>query len=233
MTAGSGLFSTARGVKPHLVSGKTGVAGEVDDLRKDLSAALAPLANIVVEEFVNPIVGGAATLRIATATVTAAVTLAPAALTAATLTNMELAPRQLVFTTAGTTAAHAPATVTIKGTDARNKVLEETLALAQTATTATSVNFFKTITSLEFPPGDGTGATVAIGTGAKIGLSQVPKVRSAATVIIKELEDGVAAAVAGTLEAPGVAIGPYGAYTPDSTLDGALDFVLFYEATGA
>ena len=54
MTAGSGLFTNARPEKPHLVEGKGGLAGEVDDLRRDIASDLSGLAAISVEEFTDP-----------------------------------------------------------------------------------------------------------------------------------------------------------------------------------
>ena len=51
MGNGSGLFGSHRAAKPHLIKGKGGVAGEVDDLRNDVSSAVSPLAAWTVDEF--------------------------------------------------------------------------------------------------------------------------------------------------------------------------------------
>src|SRR5262249_29221446 len=71
---------------------------------------------------------------------------------------------RLVFTTAGVTPANAPATVTITGIGPDGQAASETLSLAQTAATATSVGRYKgTGLSLSYPAADGTAATIAIG----------------------------------------------------------------------
>jgi hypothetical protein len=232
MSAGSGLFNEAA-TQSRFIAGKGGVAGEVDDLRKDVAKNLVPLASPTVREFINPILGAATSLRIATATVQAVSVVGTAALTGATLTNMADNPRQLVFTTAGGTAAHAPATVTVKGKDARGKSITETLALAQTAASVTTANFFSELDedeAITYPAADGTGATVAIGIGAKLGLTYKPKSRSGGVVLIfGEAEDGSAPSAEGVVTPAGVADLPYGSYTPASALNGALDFIIAYE----
>lgn len=230
MTAGSGLFSTSRGVNPSkTAAGKGGLPGEVGDLRRDIGEAMAPLFAATPREFINPILGTATALLIATATVAAEVEVLPAALTTATLTNMADNPRQLLFTTAGTTPADAPATATVKGKDPRGKFVTEVVTLAQTAAAVLTKNFFSEVESITYAAADGTGATVAIGIGAKLGLSYVPKTRSGAVPVVLELEDGAAAATAGVLVAPTTDNLPYGAYTPNSALNGALDFFVVYE----
>jgi hypothetical protein len=230
MTAGSGLFANERGINPSkTVAGKGGLPGEVGDLRRDIAKTLGGLAASGIQEFVDPILGAATSLLIATATVAAAVTLLPADLTTATLTNMADNPRQVVFTTAGGTPADAPATATVKGKDPRGLPLTETIALAQTAAAVTTNNFFSEIESISYPAADGTGATVAIGIGAKLGLAYSPKTFTASgQVILAELEDNAPAGVAGTFVSAGATDLPYGSYTPNSALNGALDFVVCY-----
>ncbi len=169
MSLGSGLFNAARAAFAHLVKPGAGLSGEVYDLRKDLNNAFTPLAAIAVEEFTNP-AGSAAlsatSILAATATVAAPVTVLAAGMVAAGLAQLAIWPRQLVFTTGGGTAADAPATVTITGTDPFGAPQTETLNLAQTATTATSTKFWSAITKVDYPAADGTGATVSIGAGA-------------------------------------------------------------------
>jgi hypothetical protein len=104
----------------------------------------------------------AAGLKVATATVTSVVVLTAADLLAAGKTALLANPRKLLFTTAGGTAADAPATVAIVGTR-YGAALSETLALGQTAIAVSSVNTYDVITSLTYTVGDGTGATIAIG----------------------------------------------------------------------
>jgi|SRR6478609_460643 len=171
MTVGSGLASKIRALKPHLTAGQGGVAGEVNDLRNDVAAALLPLAAIAGEEFTN-LVGtaapGAAVLLVATATVAAPVTILPAGLLAAGLAMLSAWPRQLTFTTAGGTAADVPANVVINGLNEYGVATSETLNLSQTAAAVTSVNYFSAITSIVYPAADGTGGTVSIGIAAAV-----------------------------------------------------------------
>lgn len=169
MAAGSGIFSKMKEKYDHLVKPGSGLDGEIFDLRKDIARELGVMAGWVVEEFTNlPGVAtpGAAVLKAATATVASIVTLGPADLLDAGEAMLLKHPRQLTFTTAGVTAADAPATVTITGTDMNGTVQSETLALAQTAAAVTSVKAYRTITSIVYPAADGTGATIAIGIGA-------------------------------------------------------------------
>ena len=109
------------------------------------------------------VVAAGAGLQGATATVAAPVTLAGASLLAAGVAALLANPRRLTFATAGATASDAPANVVITGTDYAGATITETLLLAQTAASATSVKAYATITTLVYPAADGTGATVAVG----------------------------------------------------------------------
>lgn len=167
----------------------------------------------------------AATVKAATATVAAAVTVPGTALNQGVFS---LSPRRLVFTTAGTTAADAPANVVINGRDANGNIQTETLVLAQTATTATSVKYYAHIDSLAYPAADGTGATIAVTFGTDIGLSRKAIARSGATpLLFKEFMDG-SAPTAGALIAASTAI-PNGAYTPNTLGNDVHDYAIYYE----
>jgi hypothetical protein len=234
--SGSGLFSNERATNPSsFEAGKSGMAGELGDLRRDIQRTLAPLAAIAVEEFTNALAAAANNVMAATASVATARTLLPAAtpaagsLTQATVTNLANAPRQLVFTTAGTTPANQPASATIYGKDERGKAQVETVALAQTAAAATSTKFFSDVEKIELPAGEGAAATLAIGLGAKIGLSQKIRARAGLAAVIREIAGG-AVVTTGTIGLASVATnGTYGSYTPFAALDGAVDFALYYE----
>lgn len=168
MTTGSGLFSNGNPLKPHLLQGG-GLAAEVNDVRHDLKKAFRGVAAIAVDEWDNlPGLNapGAAVLLAATATVVAPVALLPGNLLAPGLAMLASWPRNLTFTTGGGTPANAPANVVITGSDMYGNALSETLALAQTAAAATSVNAYSAITSLSYPAADGTAATVSIGIAA-------------------------------------------------------------------
>lgn len=199
---------------------------------KALALIFAPLSATAVLDVVDAAAAGAATLKAATATTVAAQTWLPADLIGAGITALASCPRQLQFTTAGVTPADAPATCIVKGWTLAGYV-EETIALAQTATTANSVNYFARIDRIEFAVGDGTGATIALGFTANLGLPAKLKGRGAAGAVLRikqELVDG-AAPVAGALIAAATAK-PYGAYTPNAgtaAANGARDFLLEFE----
>jgi hypothetical protein len=105
----------------------------------------------------------AAGLKAATATVEAEVVLTDEDLLSAGLALLATYPRRLTFTTAGSTAADAPASVLIEGFDYLDAAQSETLNLAQTAAMVTSVKAYKGPLTLTYPAADGTDATVAIG----------------------------------------------------------------------
>ncbi len=173
-------------------------------------------------EFTNCADASATGLRAATATVT---TTSTAVLLAGGITELNKAPRQIVITTAGSTPADAPATATITGTDAQGNVQTEVVNVAQTATTATSTKFYSGAgLSIAFSVGQGTGATMAIGWGAKLGLLFEPKVRGGAPMILREWSGG-SVVTNGTFVVPATDA-PFGSYTPNASLDGSTDFVL-------
>lgn len=216
--SGSGLFSAAKARLPSMVKlGQGGLAGEIADLREDVRNTLAPLACLVVDEFTNAAASTASNVMAATASQVAARTLLPGAAAQGVLTNTILAslasaPRQLTFTTAGATPAHQPAFATIHGKDERGRPQVEKVDLRQTAGAFTSTLFFSDVDKIELAGGEGTGATLAIGLGTKIGLSRKLVKRAGRAAVLQEVSggsvvtngtfataaDGTAASVTGT-----------------------------------
>lgn len=92
---------------------------------------------------------------------------------AAGLALLEENPRPIAFTVRGTNTAHAPATAVVTGTDADDAALVETVTLPQIASSVCTVGAFKTLTSVAYAAGDGTGATIAIGLGLIPGVRDV------------------------------------------------------------
>jgi hypothetical protein len=191
MSSGSGLLSSSRAQHPHLVDKPGGISGEVWDLRRDVQKALTSLAAIAVEEWTN-VVGaaapGAAALLDAAASVAAPVTVLKAAMKAAGLAQLALCPRPLTITTAGSTAADAPATALITGKNAAGAVQTETLTVAQTATIATTTKIWSDITSVVYPAADGTGATMSIGIGSAQLKAATATVASVVTLTAADLQ---------------------------------------------
>jgi|HigsolmetaAR201D_1030396.scaffolds.fasta_scaffold26948_1 hypothetical protein len=221
-SVGSGLMSKQRAQKPHLLRGSGGVAGEVADLRHDVNDELEPMAAIAVVEFTNPAAAGAELLKAATATVAAPVVLTKADLLSGGLTTLANEPRNLTFTTGGSTPSDAPATATITGKGPNGVPQTETVTLAQTATVATGTKLWTDIEKIEYPPADGTDATVSIGIGSAMYLPKKPKERAGLAVIIREVAAG-AAVTTGTLNAA------ESSYTPATAPNGTNDYAVYYE----
>lgn len=179
------------------------------------------------QEWTNPVAASANGLKTATATVATTSTVLAAALETAGKAALAAYPRNVTFTTAGGTAADAPATATITGTDIDDSALTETVNLAQTATIASGVKAFKTITSIEFAAGDGTDATIAIGFGSVFGLAKKAKVRAGHVAVVQEIANG-AVATNGTFVIPATGA-PYGTYAPNSAPDGSKDYAILFE----
>ncbi len=83
-------------------------------------------------------------------------------------------PRNVTATAGGTAADVKAISVIVAGTDVNDQAITETLPAFTVNTTGivTGSKAFKTITSITIPAHDGTGATTAVGTGAKLGLSR-------------------------------------------------------------
>lgn len=222
MSTGSGLFSSKGPVQARFIEGKGGVPGEVADLRQDVKTTFAAMAALCVEEFTNALATAANNMMAATASVSgAAVRLLPAVtpavgkLTQATVTNLAAASRQILLTTAGATPAHQPSTATLVGKDERGKPQTEVVPLKQEAGAFLSTLFFSDLEYIDLAAdGTGTGATLAIGLGGKIGLSHKVVARAGRNAVIQEVaggsvvtngvvlraDEGVAATVTGTVD---------------------------------
>jgi hypothetical protein len=81
-------------------------------------------------------------------------------------------PRNITATAGGTAADIAAIQVTVNGTDGDGVAITEDLPAFTENTAGTVVGSlaFASVTSIVIPAHDGTGATTAIGTGAKLGL---------------------------------------------------------------
>lgn len=129
------------------------------------------------------------------------------------------------------TVTHASAVVamsgTITGTRLGKTVTEAwSVTAGGTSKTFTGAVAFDTVTSItEVVAADASTNTIIAGDGKKLGLD----FRCSAPEIIEELEDGAAPA-AGTLVVASTSANAdsRGTYTPNSTLNGALDFDIWY-----
>ena len=212
---GSGLWGTESPTHAHLIVGPGGLAKEVRDVRLDLAATLSPLLAVTVEEFDGASPALPTAILLVTATSLAAVSYSYAALTGAIGDGAIVPPRNIEVVTAGTTPAHAPASVTITGLDAHGRPLTETITgTSGGAGTYVGVKCFAKVTNVSAPAGTGVDATFSVGTGAVIGLSQTPLLRTgqALPLVRRELVDG-AVVTTGALTLPATNP-PFGAYTP-------------------
>lgn len=183
-----------------------------------------------VDEFTDAPAAATAGLKAATATTVAIQTWLTADLIGAGLTELAARPRSVTFTTAGATAADAPANAVVTGTDINGDALTETVTLSQVAGTAESVKAFKTITSVVFAAGDGAGATIAMGYGNKFGLSRKAKTRAGAVMRGTEISAG-SVVTNGTLVVAETSA-PNGTYTPNTAPNGSNDYAIAYETEG-
>lgn len=216
IVVGSGIWSKQKAEIPHLNT------GEVADLRQDLAKVLAGLAAVAVVEYTNPVAADAAGLKAATTTSVAIQSYTAADLLSAGKAALLADGRNVTFTTAGGTPADAPANVVVNGTDMDGKAQTETIAVAQTATIATGVKIFKTITSVVYEAGQGTGATVSIGFGALLGLPLPIKSRAGLAGIWREI-------AAGAVVTNGVVVAANRSYAPNAAPNGTNDYALYYE----
>lgn len=89
------------------------------------------------------------------------------------ITNPDV-PRCVTATAGGTAADVKAIQVIVAGTNAEGAAITETLPAftVNTTGTVTGSKAFKTVTSITIPAHDGTGATTAIGVGAKLGIGE-------------------------------------------------------------
>lgn len=225
MSTGSGLFSDKRAHKPHLVEGKGGVAGEVEDVRKDVQVTLEPMAALTVEEFTNPALADVDGLEAATPC-----TVAPRTVTsflAPGQAALAAYPRTITFTTSGTTPADAPANAVVTTKDANGDTQTETVLVPQTASTTSSVKCAGELVSVAYAAADGTDASVSIGFGPVLGLGKKAKSRAGAVNVVNEIEAGAKVTTGTFVDA--VTSPPNGSYAPATAPDGSNDYALVYE----
>ena len=197
MSVGSGLFSDQRGVAPYKTqAGKSGLAGEIGDLRQDIERELAPLAAIAVQEFTAPLAASATNMMAATASQVTEDVLLPAAsaatgaLTQATINNLATGgARQLEFTVGGVTPAQRAPTATIYGTGLDGRSKQQVIPLPDVAADVFS-GFFTDVDKIVLAPGAGTGATVSVGLGTALGLNQKIVSRAGRVAVLQEVANG-------------------------------------------
>lgn len=113
-------------------------------------------------------------------------------------------PRNITATAGGTAGDIKAIQVTVAGTDIEGNPITETLPAFTVDTPGTVVGSkaFATVTSITIPAHDGTGATTAIGTGAKLGLP----VRLSRNTVLAAFLNGAREGTAPTVAFSGTAV---------------------------
>lgn len=147
------------------------------------------------------------------------------------LTNPDV-PRNLQITTGGTTADIAAGSVIITGTNIEGKVIQEPFAMADNLAGSVVGNLaFKTVTSVVFPAADGTGATISVGWGSKLGLNhRLAPGKSTVVVVQDNAIDGATPVVQATPAASTVHshILEQNTVTPATSPDGSTFLAILY-----
>lgn len=141
------------------------------------------------------------------------------------ITNPDV-PRCLTATAGGTAGDVKAISVVVVGTNIHDQVITETLPAftVDTTGTVTGVKAFKTVTSITIPAHDGTGATTAVGTGAKLGLD-APLSRD---TVVRATFNGVRESTHPTVVVDSDEV-EKNVVTLSTTLDGSAVIVDFYE----
>lgn len=113
------------------------------------------------------------------------------------ITNPDV-PRNITATAGGTAGDIKAIQVIVAGTNAEDVAITETLPAftVDTAGTVTGSKAFKTVTSITIPAHDGTGATTAIGVGAKVGLLRRLSRNTVIAAFLNGTKEGTAPTVA-------------------------------------
>ena len=212
------LFQAARAIRAHLMS--TDLGKEIADLRSDVKGTLA--ARLVGVEFSAPEPATTNAIKTAIASSVTPASYSGAALNGAVGGAKLSTPRKPTVTTAGGTAADAPATATFTGLDENGAVQTETVNVSQTAATVTATKFFSKITQIDLAAADGTGATLAFGFSKELRLPAVPVSRAGLAAPIQEIANG-AVVTSGALSVANRS------YTPSAAPDGTINFYVAYE----
>lgn len=230
--SGSGLFSNESPLKPHLIQGASGIAGEVGDLRRDVGETIAPLASFTVEEFTDPAASDDDAILEAKDTLSAtAHTYAADDLDGAVGAGVMDPPRNIIVTTAGNDTNFVNAShVTIHGKDVNGADLTEAIQILTAGSPGvfTGVKAFARVTGVVVDAqGTHTDGTIKVGFGDTIGLGKKIKVRAGLASLLVEIAGGVK--VTDGVVADATASPPNGSYTPDDAPDDSLDYAIYYE----
>jgi hypothetical protein len=132
-------------------------------------------------------------------------------------------PRNIIITPGGTTADVPAGDIVVSGTNRYDEAITETFTLTANQTAVdVGIQAFKTVTSVVFPIQDGAAATYDVGTGSKIGLTRAYRTRSK---VVASWLGNTEESASGTLVVDVDEV-EKNTYTPNGTMDGALDLAV-------
>lgn len=188
--SGSGLFSDQSPLKPHLLRGAGGLAGEVADLRRDVLEAMGPMSAFTVEEFTNLAAADADGIKTSIASAIADVTYSGVALNGVVGAGTMSPPRNITITTSSHANIDA-VDVLVTGTDVNGAIMTEEITLTNGGgATNEGVKAFASVTSILVPAQSGTGGALTFGFGGIVGLAKKLAVRAGASALLREIVDG-------------------------------------------
>lgn len=230
----SKTFGLQAAKKPHLVLGKGGVAGEVDDLRNDVEAGFTKMESegglLRTVEWTDPPAADTDFFVVDRASAAAEDTIDSGESEWQTVAELD-PPRNVTITT--TTHADIDAVdvvVTGQVRDENGDLIAQTDTITLTdggGTTDAGTKAFSTISSVVIPAQSGTGGVIDVGFGAIIGLPIAMKSRAGLLAPIREVAAG--AVVTNGTFTTAAAKAPHGTYTPNTAPDGSNDYALTYE----
>lgn len=134
-------------------------------------------------------------------------------------------PKNILLTPTGTTNNVAAGTAVVTGTNIFGKAISENFTIASAQSTATTGSkAFKSVTSVVFPAASGTGVTLSIGTGVKLGL--IHCLNNAGEYVFSEF-NGAYESTRGTQAVSSSAV-ESNTFSPNGSMDGAKPVDLFY-----
>lgn len=234
----SRTFGASRPNKPHLVDGKSGVAGEVDDLRGDVEAAFTQLESggglLRTVEWTDPAAADVNAILTARASSASEDVIDENAAEWVGMAEMD-PPRNITITTSdgGTLTDIDAVACAVVGTvrDENGDLIAQTDTITLTADAAATnagTRAFSLVTSITVPAQTGTGGLLEVGFGDIIGLPVAMKERAGLLAPLREIESSSGVVTTGTFTTS-TAQPPNGTYEPSTVPDGSEDYSLTYE----
>lgn len=176
---------------------------------------------VQVEHFTwnNPLLGTATAIQ------SGAVMATSLATTVSSFTAQPDVARNILLTPTGTTANVGAGTAVVSGTNYAGQPISENFTISSAQSTATTgAKAFKSITSVAFPATTGSGVTLSIGTGTKLGFNRCTN--DAGKYLFSEF-GGVYDTTRGTMASSASAM-ESNTFVSNTALTGSANVELFY-----